>query len=97
MSHWIYHPDHSAKIVDHVEYERLLDAGWYDSPGKFPIVAEAGLAKAARKPRAEKIVSDEIIEKETNHDENTVINTDEKLETNVIPKTVGKQKRQFIL
>lgn len=35
MSHWIYHPDHPAKIVSSAEYPVFLREGWFDSPAKF--------------------------------------------------------------
>lgn len=33
--HYVYHPDHAAKIVDTDEYYKLLEAGWFDTPAKF--------------------------------------------------------------
>lgn len=97
-SHWVYHPDHPAKIVDDIEYERLLDADWHDNPSKFPVIEKSGLvSKPGRKPKAEKVTAEEA-QKETDNDENKVISLDEKIETNVIPQiAVGKPKRQFIL
>jgi len=38
--HFIYHPEHEAKIVDSVEFEKLLKKGWFDSPAKFPVKEE---------------------------------------------------------
>lgn len=105
-NHWIYHPDHPAKVVDSNEYERLLDAGWHESPANFPSVVDSGLAKAPRKIKKEKVVSEDSVqeepvvsesdsESETDHDENHQLSTDEKIETNVMPDTVGRAKRKY--
>lgn len=34
--HYVYHPEHDAKVVDTQEYYTLLENGWYDTPAKFP-------------------------------------------------------------
>jgi hypothetical protein len=35
--HFVYHPDHEAKIVSDEDYESHLDNGWFDTPAKFPL------------------------------------------------------------
>lgn len=34
--HYVYHPNHPAKIVTPEEYHSYLSHGWYDTPAKFP-------------------------------------------------------------
>ncbi len=45
--HYVFHPEHEAKVVDTQTYYGLLENGWYDSPGKFPsnVVAEVAEVK----------------------------------------------------
>lgn len=40
MSHYVFHPYHEAIVVSSNEYQKYLDAGWYDSPAKFPSLNE---------------------------------------------------------
>ena len=42
--HYVYHPDHAAKVVETTEYNHLLENGWYDTPAKFPEKKVDGLA-----------------------------------------------------
>jgi hypothetical protein len=60
--HWIYHPQHDAKIVGEQEYFKLLEEGWYDSPAKFPTVNTQqglGTAEVATAPLAEDVKQEE--------------------------------------
>lgn len=50
--HYIYHPDHVAKVVESSEYYKLLENGWYDSPAKFPSKTQGLSAKDEEKPEA---------------------------------------------
>ncbi len=62
--HYVYHPDHEAKVVDTQTYYKLLEDGWYDSPAKFPSAkTEQGLAAIVEEVEAPKEVL-EVTEEE---------------------------------
>ena len=65
--HWIYHPQHQARIVGEQEYFKLLEEGWYDTPAKFPSVnTRQGLgAVEVKVPDAEEAAEEKVEIKET--------------------------------
>lgn len=34
--HYVYHPIKGTKLITPEQYQRYLDAGWFDTPAKFP-------------------------------------------------------------